>query len=108
LAQSWHTRGRATIAPYIGFTPRQLQFLGVTLSPIATAGLALVPIADPNGGSTTKAAFSYGFGLVMKSSKNEQFSAGLVIGQDLVSNADRAQDPNARKPWLSFYLGVAL
>jgi len=99
----------STVAPYIGFNSRHLQFLGLSLSPIVTAGVAFVPIPNDTGtGTDSKAAFSYGVGLVLKSSKNDQFTAGLVIGQDLVSDADLARDQNARKPWISFYLGVAM
>lgn len=99
----------STIAPYLGFTSRYLQFFGLTLNPVATAGVAFVPVANPATGTTeTRSAFSLGGGLVLRSSKNDQFSAGLIIGKDVLSKSDRALDPNVSKAWLSFYLGVAM
>lgn len=99
----------STVAPYIGFTSRYLQWFGVTLNPVVTAGVGLVPVANPAGDSPeTKTALSFGAGFVVKSSKNDQFSAGMMIGRDVLNSADRARDPNVNKPWLSFYLGVAM
>ena len=99
----------STVAPYVGLTSRHLQFFGVSLNPVVTAGVGFVPIVNPaTGASETKSAFSFGAGFVMTSSKNEQFSAGLLFGRDVLSKSDRALDPNADKPWLSFYLGVAM
>lgn len=99
----------STVAPYVGFTSRHLQFFGVSLNPVITGGVGFVPIVNPaTGQSETKSAFSFGAGFVMTSSKNEQFSAGLLFGRDVLSKSDRALDPNADKPWLSFYLGVAM
>jgi len=99
----------STVAPYLGFTSRYLQFFGVSLNPVVTAGVGFVPVVNPaTGTAETKSSFSFGGGFVMTSSKNEQFSAGLIIGRDVLSSSDRALDPNVDKPWLSFYLGVAM
>jgi len=99
----------STVAPYLGFTSRYLQGFGLSLNPIVTAGLAFVPIVDPaTNTSESKAAFSYGAGFVLTSSKNEKFHAGLIVGADVLSSSDRAKDPNASKAWISFYLGAAM
>ena len=99
----------STVAPYVGFRTSYLQGYGVSFTPVLSAGLGLVPVTDPNQDKTdTKPAFSMAIGIVMTSSKNDQFNAGLVFGRDLLSKSDRALDPNVDKPWLSFYLGVAM
>ena len=99
----------STVAPYVGFRTSYLQGYGVSFTPIVSAGLGLVPVTNPTEGKTeTKPAFSLAIGLVMTSSKNDQFNAGLVFGRDLLSSSDRALDPNVDKTWLSFYLGVAM
>jgi hypothetical protein len=99
----------STVAPYVGFRTSYLQGFGVSFTPILSAGLGLVPVTDPNAGKTeTKPAFSLAAGIVMTSSKNDQFNAGLIFGRDLLSKSDRALDPNVDKLWLSFYLGVAM
>ena len=98
----------STIAPYVGWRTALLQGYGVSFTPIFSAGLGLVPITDPTTNQTeTKTAFSIATGLVMTSSKNQKFNAGLVIGRDYLSNADRERDPNVDKVWLSFYVGLA-
>lgn len=99
----------STVAPYLGFTSRYLQFFGLSLDPVITAGLALVPVNNPATGTPeSKSAFSFGGGFVLTSSKNDQFHAGLIFGKDVLSSSDRAKDPNVDKPWVSFYLGVAM
>jgi hypothetical protein len=99
----------STVAPYLGFTSRYLQFFGLSLDPVITAGLAFVPVTNPaTGTSESKSAFSYGAGFVLTSSKNEQFHAGLIIGKDVLSSSDRAKDPNVDKAWISFYVGAAM
>lgn len=97
----------ATIAPYLGFKAD----LGASLSlaPVVSAGLGIVPVTDPTTHSTsTKAAFSTAVGLVLTSSKNESFKAGLLIGKDFVGRTDRALDPNVEKVWLSLFLGYQI
>ena len=99
----------STVAPYLGFTTRYLQGFGLSLNPVIMAGVGMVPVANPDTGTAeTKTAFSFGAGFVLTSSKNNEFSAGLIIGRDVLSSADRARDPNVDKPWLSFYLGVSM
>ena len=99
----------STIAPYLGFTSRYLQFFGLSLDPVITAGVAMVPVANPATGTPeSKSAFSYGAGFVLTSSKNEQFHAGLIIGKDVLSTSDRAKDPNVNKAWISFYVGASM
>lgn len=99
----------ATIAPYIGYRMGFGSSLGLTFTPVFSAGLALVPVANPaTGKSDTRSAVSMASGFVMGSSKNEAFQAGLLIGRDFLGAADRALDPASKKPWLSFYLGYAL
>jgi hypothetical protein len=99
----------STIAPYVGFRTRYLQGFGLSFTPILSAGLGLVPVTDRTENKTeTRPALSLAVGLVMTSSKNEKFNAGLVFGRDVLSNSDRALDPNVDKAWLSFYLGLAI
>jgi hypothetical protein len=97
----------STVAPYLGW--RFPLGAAMTFTPIASAGLALVPVDDPSTGkSETKSAFSAALGLVLTSSKNDQFQAGALIGRDFLGRADRARDPGSRKPWISLYLGYAI
>ena len=97
----------STIAPYIGF--RGPAPFGLGLTPIVSAGLGLVPVTDPNSGETaTKSALSAAIGLVLTSSKNDAFNAGILIGRDFLSRADEAADPNVRKAWFSLYVGYKL
>ena len=99
----------STVAPYLGFKTRYLQGFGLSFNPVISAGLGLVPVFNPAENRTeTKSALSFAVGLVMTSSKNEQFSAGILIGRDVLSKSDRALDPNVNKAWLSFYVGVAM
>ena len=99
----------STVAPYLGFTTRYLQGFGLSLNPVIMAGVGMVPVANPDTRTAeTKTAFSFGAGFVLTSSKNNEFNAGLIIGRDILSSADRARDPNVDKPWLSFYLGVSM
>lgn len=99
----------STVAPYVGIRSRYLQFFGLSFTPIVSAGLGLVPVSNAAENQTeTRPALSLAVGMVMTSSKNDQFNAGLVFGRDVLSRSDRALDPNVDKPWLSFYLGVAM
>ena len=99
----------STVAPYLGFTSRYLQGFGLSLNPVIAGGVALVPVTNPaTGQSESKTGFSFGLGFVLKSSKNDEFSAGLIIGKDVMSSSDRALDPNINEPWISFYLGVSM
>lgn len=99
----------ATIAPYAGFRTGWLSSRGLTLTPLVSAGLGLVPVTDPATNETeTRAAFSTATGFVITSSKNEQFQAGLVVGRDYLGRADRALDPGSKKPWVSLYVGYTL
>ena len=98
----------ATIAPYIGARWHKLQRWGVELMPIATAGLALVPLRNPaNNETDTKAAFSTAVGITLNSTTQKTFSAGVLIGKDFVGKADRAFDPSVNKLWLSIWLGTS-
>jgi hypothetical protein len=97
----------STIAPYIGF--RLPQSFSLTVTPIVSAGLGLVPVADPNSGETeTKSALTVGFGFALKSTKNDAFNAGFLIGRDFLSRSDEKADPNVRKAWFSLYVGYKL
>lgn len=99
----------STVAPFIGWRTSWLQKWGLTFTPIASAGLGLVPITDPQTSSTeTKAAISLATGLVLGSSKNDTFQAGLLIGKDFLGKADRQRDPSSKKGWVSFYIGYNL
>jgi hypothetical protein len=98
-----------TVAPYVGYRMGIGASLGLTFTPVLSAGLALVPVANPETGkSDTRSAFSMATGFVVGSSKNEAFQAGVLIGRDFLGRTDRALDPATKKPWLSFYLGYAL
>lgn len=97
----------STIAPYVGF--RGPAPFGLTFTPIVSAGLGLVPVTDSRSGETeTKSALSAAVGLVLTSSKNDSFNAGIMIGRDYLSRTDEAADPNVRKAWFSLYIGYKL
>ena len=99
----------SSIAPYVGFRTHRAQGFGLTFTPILAAGLGMVPITDPAENKTVpKPALTLATGLVMTSSKNEKFNAGLVFGKDVLSKSDQALDPNVDKWWLSFYVGIAI
>ena len=98
----------ATIAPYIGVRWHRLQKWGVELMPIATAGLALVPVNDPDTNeSSTKAAFSTAIGVTLNSTTQKNFSAGILFGRDFLGKKDRGLDPSVNKPWISIWVGTA-
>lgn len=97
----------STVAPYIGYS--NSSFYGLTMTPIVSAGLGLVPITNSTTKSTeTKAALSTAIGLVVTSSKSESFNAGVLIGKDFLGEIDRKNDPSVGKLWMSFYVGYAL
>lgn len=99
----------STIAPYVGFRMAFFQGFGLTFTPLVSGGLGLVPVTDQSTNQTeTRSALSVATGFMMTSSKNDRFNAGIVIGRDFLSNADRARDPNVDKAWLSFYLGMGI
>lgn len=96
----------STVAPYIGF--RGPAPFGLTFTPIISAGLGLVPVSNPDSDKTeTKTALSTAIGLVLSSSKNQSFNAGLIVGKDFLSSADRETDPTVSKAWFSVYLGYS-
>lgn len=98
----------ATIAPYIGARWHRFQRWGVEMMPIATAGLALVPISNPTDNKTdTKAAFSTAIGITLVSTTSNAFSAGVLVGKDFLGKTDRAFDPSVNKLWLSIWLGTS-
>jgi hypothetical protein len=108
LGSSREIVSSATVAPYIGWRT-SYEYWGISLTPTVSAGLGLVPIhADGGGSPTTRAAFSTAFGLVLGSDKNQAFHAGLLLGKDFLSRADRQIDPSAKLPWWSFFVGYAL
>lgn len=96
----------STIAPYIGF--RGPAPFGLTFTPVFSAGLGLVPVNDGSGQTETKSAFSSAVGLVLTSTKNQRFNAGVLVGRDFLSKADEKSDPNLKKTWLSLYVGYKL
>lgn len=99
----------ATVAPYVGWRTGWFSTWGLTFTPLMSAGLALVPVADPSTGrSETRSAFSFSLGMVMGSSKNDAFQSGVLIGRDFLGRSDAELDPGSKKVWLSFYVGYAL
>jgi hypothetical protein len=99
----------ATVAPYVGWRTGWFSSWGLTFTPLVSAGLGLVPVADPaTGQSETKSALSFSTGIVMHSSKNDGFQAGLLLGRDYLGRADAALDPGSKKLWLSFYVGYSM
>ncbi|TFW31751.1 hypothetical protein [Massilia horti] len=97
-----------TIAPYLGFRSSWFQGFGTEVIPVVSAGLGLVPVADPSTNKTeTKPAFSTAIGITMNSSKSKDFSAGILIGKDFLSRADRAPDPSVSKVWISAWVGIS-
>lgn len=98
----------STIAPYLGFRWRGLQALSMDLMPVASAGLAIVPVHNSETDKDeTKAGLSTALGLTLKSSKNASFSAGVLVGKDYLTKEDRLNDPTVNKLWISFWLGVS-
>ena len=57
---------------------------------VSGTGLALVPVVDQTAKTTptSRSAFSVAAGLVLTSSKNSDFHAGLLIGKDYLSRSD--------------------
>ena len=98
----------STVAPYVGFRTSWAQSFGLRFTPIVSAGLGMVPVADASGkGTSTKAAFSTAAGLLLTSNKSEQFSVGALIGRDFLGRTDREADSAVSKLWVSFYIGLA-
>lgn len=99
----------STMAPFVGFRTAWFQNWGLSFTPVLAAGLSLVPVTDAGTSTTsTRAAYTLALGARLTSSKNENFSAGLVFGRDFLSRADRATDPTVSKPWVSFYVGFSI
>ncbi len=97
-----------TIAPYIGMRWAGFQSFGFECMPVASAGLALVPITPPGETNTeTRAAFSTALGFTVSSSKHADFSAGILIGKDYLNKNDRIADPSVNKAWISIWLGIS-
>ncbi|MDP1638381.1 MAG: hypothetical protein Q8K74_06165 [Candidatus Nitrotoga sp.] len=97
----------ATLAPYIGFRTPLFQSLGVTFTPILSAGLGLVPVANASGkGTDSKAAFSTAMGWILTSNKDDKFSVGALVGRDFLGRADREADSAVNKMWISLYIGL--
>jgi hypothetical protein len=83
--------------------------LGITFTPVAAAGLSLVPVPTADGKETeNKAAYTVALGFRVSSSKNQKFTAGLLYGRDFLSTRETAGQPKLKKPWLSIYLGASL
>lgn len=99
----------STVAPYLGYRTGWLSSMGLTFTPIVSAGLGLVPVTDPATSTTeTKSAFSFATGLVLGSSKNDAFQAGVLIGRDVLGKRDRTLDPGSKKAWISLYVGYTI
>ena len=97
----------ATLAPYIGFRTPFFQSLGVTFTPVVSAGLGLVPVANASGkGTDSKAAFSTALGWILTSNKDDKFSVGALVGRDFLGRADREADSAVNKLWISLYIGL--
>lgn len=98
----------ATIAPYLGLRWRGFQGFGFEGMPVISAGLGIVPITDPATKKTeTRAAFSTAIGFTASSSKNADFSAGVLLGKDFLGKTDRLIDPSVNKAWISIWVGVS-
>ncbi|MFT6046081.1 MAG: hypothetical protein ACI9WC_001786 [Arenicella sp.] len=108
----------STIAPYLGFRGfiDPLRNYGLHVTPVVSAGLGFVPVnksttAMDGVASTnaeTKTAVSVSTGLVLTHEKNKSFTAGLLIGKDFLSTADRLSDPTVDKLWVSLYIGLSI
>lgn len=97
----------STIAPYVGVRTSVFQGWGMTLTPLVSAGLGVVPVADASGkGTNTKAALSTAAGLLLTSNKSEQFSVGALVGRDFLGRTDREADSAVNKLWISLYIGM--
>jgi hypothetical protein len=98
----------STVAPYIGYS-NYSTVPGLIVTPIFSAGLGLVSVANPTSNATeTKPAFSTALGFKVTSIKNQNFNAGILVGKDFLSKADRDNDPVVSKLWLSFYVGYTI
>lgn len=96
----------ATLAPYLGV--KLPFFLGTTITPVASAGLALVPVENQDGNTETNPALSMSLGLLLTSSKSSSFSSGILVGRDFMGKEDRGDDDTVTKPWFSIYLGYEI
>lgn len=96
-----------TLAPYVGFRTPLFQSLGLTFTPVVSAGLGLVPVANPSGkGTDSKTAFSTAMGWILTSDKDDKFSVGALVGRDFLGKADREADSAVNKLWISLYIGL--
>lgn len=97
------------IAPFVGFRTAWMSSLGIEFTPVAAAGLSLVPVPTADGQDTeNKAAYTVALGFRVTSSKNQKFTAGLLYGRDFLSTRDLSGQPKLKKPWLSLYLGASI
>jgi hypothetical protein len=96
------------IAPFVGFRTAWFQTFGLTFTPVAAAGLSLVPVADSNGQTSNRAAYTVAIGIRLTSNKNDKFQAGVLYGRDFLNKNDAANDPKLLKPWISVYLGASV
>ncbi|WP_162932173.1 glycoside hydrolase family 19 protein [Solimonas sp. K1W22B-7] len=99
-------KSSATIAPYVGY--HWPIFWGLTFTPIAAAGVGMVPVEGASGETENKTALSTAIGMVITSAKSEEYKAGIVFGKDFLSKTDRANDETVGKVWFSLYLGVSI
>ena len=103
----------STVAPYVGVRGLFHKY-GSHVTPVFSAGLGLVPVNKSTTGddgkvtttTDTKSALSVATGLVFTSEKNKSFTAGVLIGKDFLSTADRLSDPTVDKYWTSLYIGL--
>ncbi len=97
------------IAPFVGFRTRWLAAWGITFTPVAAAGLSLVPVPTADGKDTeNKAAYTVALGFRISSNKNSNFTAGILYGRDFLGSRDTDLFPKLKKPWMSIYLGAAV
>jgi len=97
----------STVAPFVGF--RAPGPLGLSFTPVVSAGLGIVPVNSADTNETeTKSAFSCAIGVLLTHTKNDSFNAGVLFGKDFLSKHDRGTDDTVSKVWFSLYAGYKL
>lgn len=98
--------GEAALGGYLGY---EFSVLDYPLVPVVHAGLTVVTIGGDQSANknvndtTTKPAFTWGFGLVLKAS--DTYQAAVILGKDQIGGKDGAEWQYERKWWLSVAFG---
>lgn len=96
------------IAPYVAYQTGIGYTFGLNFTPLISAGVTTIKVADTDNKEREIAAFSAGAGFRVNSTADERFGLGVLIGKDFVSSDDKAKDSNLTKPWMSLYVSYDL